>query len=84
MENLEEARIEENGDVTIRYYYGREVRVPKIVMQGELVKAIKQELKYIRKVTDNSFVLNWKYVGMEYSLKFVLRLLGEDLDEDNM
>jgi len=82
MENLEEAIIEESGDVIVRYYYGREVRVPKIVMQGELVKIIREEIEYIHRVA-GEFNTDW-WRGREYSLELVLGLLGENSDEDNM
>ena len=31
-ENIEEARVNPNGSVTIRYYYGRTITVPAYIM----------------------------------------------------
>jgi len=75
MENIEEATVESNGDVTIRYYYGKEVRIPKIVMEGKLVEEIKSELKFIEEFGNNKNEDWWK--GRAIGLRIVLHLLGE-------
>ena len=79
MENIEEATVESNGDVTIRYYYGKEIRIPAIIVKGEFIKALKEELRYIVRL-DRTYC-DWQR-GREQTLRYILGILGEDLDED--
>ena len=49
MEHIEEAEIKDNGDVVIRYYFGKTVIIPGEVMKREAIVHYSAE-EFLRKV----------------------------------
>jgi hypothetical protein len=72
MINTEEAEIKDNGDVIIRYYHGRTVVIPRLIVNGSLEKYLKWNIENLECIPD----LNDFMKGKLFEMRQIYGMLG--------